>query len=246
MTATRTGLLLVVLITGTAALWPAKSSSAAESNDPAPLKAYPFWRHSDGWWRSDNTYLGSDLAQKIPAYASLVHIEVSDSLVVETTHRFYPPGDSSAAYSGGAVNEDEGIEFIVTSTMRAAGKDGRVTTVSTLPEIAPKSGETITEPLSNTVALQQHVDSASSRPDYHTLITLPNPDRRYTAMYGTRTGREGDGVKPGDLRALALYVSQRIDRGDFEGLRAQLRRQFQVGAVVRSDASGARVIDRLD
>ena len=231
--------LLLVLI---AAL--ATTAGAADSDDSSAPAGDAFWRGSAGWWASDNTYLNGELQQKIPQYNSLVHIEIAGDRVVSTTHRFYPPGDAAGYYSQGRVADDRGIELVSVTTMQATA-GGALDTVSVSPAIAVQPGTTITVTLSPTVALQQKIEPQSGRPSYHTLVTLPAPDRRYTAMFGIRTGEESGEVAAGDLRGLALYASRRIDASEEPELRERFRTINRVAAVVRGDRDGNTVVELL-
>lgn len=212
----------------------------------ASLQDTPFWRDSVGWWSSDNTYMDGKLHQKIPAYNSIVHVEIQGARVVQTTHRFYPPGDSTGYYSKGQVQNDKGIELVSIMTMEVIDDSGTLTTVSTTPAAAEQPGDMTTTPLSPTLALQQKREPASGLVSYHTVITMPTPDRRYTSMFGIRTGLENEEVEAGDLRGLALYYSRRITAADVDALRLHFREVHSVGAVVSGDANGNTVVDVLN
>lgn len=205
-----------------------------------------FWQDSIGWWASDNTYLDSQLEPKIASYQSIVHIEEEAGRVVETTYKFYPPGESSKHYSGGRVGNDQGVELITVSTMQVLADNESAETISVSPAIVSQPGQMVTTPLSSTVALQRKLQPGSGLADYHTIITLPTPDRRYTAMFGIYTGVENEDVLAGDLRGLALFASKRITAGEVQELRSRLRRLNSVGAIVSGDAQGETVVEIVD
>ncbi len=238
-------ILLAVTVTPMTAADAAAERKAAEQPINTPtLQDTAFWRDSAGWWVSKNTYLDGELQQKIAAYNSIVHIEVQGLQVLETTYTFYPPGDNSSYYSKGAVTTDKGIELITVMTMKAIDNGCAVETVSVNP--ARQAGSTITAPLSETVALQQHLDATSGLANYHTLISMPTPDRRNTAVFGIRTGLENEDVQAGDLRGFALFITQRIAASEVEPTRMRFRQMHSVGGVVNGDAQGEIVVELLD
>lgn len=220
-----------------AALW-SQHGSAAETAE--------FWRASAGWWASDNTYLDGALQQKIPAYQSLVHIEVDDARITETSFRFYPAGEASHYYGRGQLGADRGIELVTVMQMEVIDSKGTAETVAVTPAPTAQPPAMTTTPLAPTLALQRTADPDSGRENYHTVITMPTPDRRYTAMWGVKTGLENADVKPGDLRALALYAGRRIAASEVEALRARFRAANAVGAVVTGEETGEATIEMLD
>ncbi|MFK7831290.1 MAG: hypothetical protein AB8B57_16070 [Congregibacter sp.] len=209
-----------------------------------------FWRDSAGWWASDNTYLNGRLEQKITAFQSIVRLEVQGSDIIETTYRFYPPGASAEYYSQGKVQSDQGVEFASVATMRALNDDqigpGAVVTVNVSPSIGPQHTQTTTTPLSSTLAIQRITEVESGLETYHTLISMPNRDRRYTAMFGIRTGLETEDVDPGDLRGVAIFSARRISAAEVEMARERFRAMNAVGALVVGDADGNIVVTVLD
>jgi hypothetical protein len=239
----RAALLLVVA----ASLLSATLGAAARAAEggAAVLENTPFWRDSAGWWASDNTYLDGRLQQNISAYQGITHFELVGRRVVETSHRFYPPGKSSNYYGQGIVADDEGIELITITVMEAIDDRGTVRAISVSPrELAP-AGQMTTTPLSSSVALQQVLDE-SQLASYHTLITLPTPGQRYTAMFGIHTGGEGSETDAGALRGLALFAGRRIGADQVRELRAQFRQRNAVAAIVRGDADGKLSVEPID
>ncbi len=231
------GALIRALPAFLAALW-VQHGSAGEAAE--------FWRASAGWWASDNTYLDGALQQKIPAYQSLVHIEVDNALITETSYRFYPAGDASRYYGEGKLGEDRGIELVTVMQMEVIDSNGTAVTIAVTPAATAQPPAMTTTPLAPTMALQRTVDPESGRENYHTVITMPTPDRRYTAMFGIRTGLENADVEAGDLRALALYAGRRIAASEVETLRAHFRATNRVGAVVTGDETGEATTEMLD
>ncbi len=205
-----------------------------------------FWLGSAGWWASDNTYLDGKLQQSLAAYHSLMHIEVYDTRVVETTYKFYPPGNAGRFHSEGQVGEDRGIELITVVELEIVDDAGMAATLSVTPRSAAQPCAMTTTPLSSTLALQRKVEPESERDYYHTVITMPTPDRRYTAMFGIYTGLENPQVEAGDLRGLALFAGRRIDASEVEALHARFRDANTVGAVVSGNSDGDSLIEVLD
>ncbi len=204
----------------------------------------PFWHDSIGWWASDNTYLDGQLEPKIAKYQSIVHIEEAEAgRVVETTYKFYPPGDFSRSFSGGRVGTDQGIELITVNTMQVLADDESLETVSVTPSMVSQSGRMVTTPLSSSVALQRKLEPESGLSDYQIVITQPTPNRRYTTVFGLYTGRENEDVSPGDLRGASLFAGRRITANEVEVLRSQFRALNSVGAIVSGDAQGQTVVE---
>ncbi|MEQ8516167.1 MAG: hypothetical protein RIC38_11220, partial [Chromatocurvus sp.] len=113
------------------------------------LQSSVFWRTSAGWWSSDNTYLDGALQQKLAAYQSIVHIELQGRRAVETTYKFYPPGDISRYYSKGRVGEEQGVELVTVVEMEMIDDDARVRTIAVTPSVVAQPGEMTTTPLSS-------------------------------------------------------------------------------------------------
>jgi hypothetical protein len=220
----------------------AKAAIEATAGTPGNSK---FWQDSMGWWVSDNTYLDGQLQPQIALYQSIVHIEAQANRVVETTYKFYPPGDLSQSVSGGRVGHDQGVEFITVSTMQALADTESMETISVSPASMSQSGQMVTTALSSSVALQRRLQGEGGLADYHIIITLPTPDRRYTNVFGLYTGLENEEVAPGDLRGLSLFASKRITADEVEELRSKFRTLNSVGAIVSGDAQGQTVVEMV-
>jgi pimeloyl-ACP methyl ester carboxylesterase len=228
--------------TGASADTKAKAAIEATVGTPGNSK---FWQDSMGWWVSDNTYLDGQLQPKIPLYQSIVHIEAQAGQVLETTYKFYPPGDLSQSVSGGRVGDDQGVEFITVSTMQAIAGAEAMETISVSPASMSQSGRMVTTALSSTVALQQRLQGEVGLADYQIIINLPTPDRRYTTVFGLYTGLENEEVAPGDLRGLSLFASKRITADEVQELRSKFRILNSVGAIVSGDAQGQTVVEMV-
>ncbi len=213
--------------------------------EPSGLLEVPFWRVNSGWWVSDNTYFDGDLNYNIRAYNSIVHVDVRNGLVIETEHKFYPPGKLAAFYGAGKIGQDEGIEVVTVSKGRQIDTQGSVRFASVSPLFGEPSTITITA-LSADSAFRTVLDPVNGLDSYRMLITLPVPDKRYVASFGLVSSAEPDHLDLGGLRGFSLFRGDRLHAGEFDRTRARLRAVNKVRAVVTGDESAAPQVQLLE
>lgn len=224
------------------------AANAAETR----LKDFSFWRASDGWWVSDNTYFDHDLNYNIRAYNSIVHIELDGRRYRETEIKAYAPSKLATLYGAGRVSDEEGIETVTVTTGELVDEAGTVRFLKVVPD-APGAEATQIRLLTPDTAVRVTTDPLSGFDTYRMFITLPAPDRRYIANFGlfstapdTASRNAGSEPAVGDLRGFSLFRGRRIAAGEAEKWRQEFRVRNRVAAVVEAGMDGAAVIRRLD
>ncbi len=217
------------------------SASAAELN----LADVPFWKTNTGWWASDNTYFDGELNYNIRSYNSIVHIEINGRSMLQTEHKFYPPGKMALNYGAEKIGVNDGIEVV--TVMKAEQIDAAGTVQIT--QVAPQFGtllEASIHVLGPDTAVQIFSDSKSAVDSYRMFITIPAPDKRYIANFGLVSEVAPDASAVGDLRGFSLFKGTRIRADDFEQKRSELRLKNHVRAVMTAGTDNEPVIQILD
>ena len=216
------------------------------------LRDFSFWRVSEGWWTSDNTYFDHNLDYNIRSYNSVIHIELDGGNYRETEIKSYAPSKLAMAYGDGRISADEGIETVTVTTGELTDEAGTVRFVKTLPEVAG-SAMTQISILTQDTAVRVTSDPLSGFDAYRMFITMPAPDKRYIANFGLVSANMEPGshnaapaASIGDLRGFSLFRGNRIAAADAEKWRQEYRARNKVAAIVDVDAHGNKVIRRLD
>jgi len=189
------------------------------------LKKIPFWKVSEGFWLSQNIYLGADLEYKIKQYYSATVIRVSENLVTSTETKFYPAGSFQGKYLGLELDNSRGVEFI--QVTKGISLDG-TTTLSLTTEGARSSTPTSVSPISDTKAVLTVSDENSGFSLYQMLITYPSPNFRYVLSMGLDSSLENTGA----LRGLSFFKGKRLDSSAFSSQLSSLREKLNVGTRV--------------
>lgn len=212
----------------------------------ADLADIPFWKLSQGWWKSENTYFSPTLDYNIRSYNSLVHIELKGRRVVETEYKFYAPSKLAMQHGAGQAKEGEGVEMVTVVTYEQIDDRGSVRQVAAEPQTDNNGhGETVLRVLNEDTAQRVVRDPAEPADTYRMLFSLPTPDKRYIANYGLH-GKPVDGVGVGELRGFSTFNGTRVKDSDFEAARAALRKKNNVHAIVTAGADRKPVAKRLD
>jgi hypothetical protein len=209
------------------------------------LSDVPFWGANAGWWESENTYLDGELNYNIRSYNSIVHIVVEGRRVVETEHKFYPPGKLAAAYGRGQARSDEGVEVVTTTVGEQVDAAGTVRITAVSPASGDSASMTITVLTADT-AVRTVPNAVTGVDTYRMFITLPTRDKRYIENLGIISEPGDPHGALGDLRGFSLFRGTRIAEGDFERRRAALRTKNAVHAVVVAGPDDKPLARRLD
>jgi hypothetical protein len=209
------------------------------------LADVPFWKVNTGWWASINTYFDGELNYNIRSYNSIVHIEINGRSMLQTEHKFYPPGKMALNYGAEKIGVNDGIEVVTVMKAEQIDPAGTVQVTQVVPQFGAPLEATIRVLGPDTGVLifsgpEGGVDS------YRMFITLPAPDKRYIANFGlvSEAGREPSVV--GDLRGFSLFRGSRISADDFEQKRSELRLINNVRAVLTADTDNNPLIRILD
>lgn len=217
---------------------------------PAPAAAaglgdIPFWKLSQGWWRSENTYFSPTLDYNIRSYNSLVHIELQGRKVVETEYKFYAPSKLAMSHGAGQAREGEGVEVVTVTTYEQVDDHGAVRQTGSEPHADAGHADTVIRVLNEDTAQRVVRDPAEAADTYRMLYSLPTPNKRYIANYGLN-GKPVNGAGVGELRGFSTFNGTRVKDSDFAAARAELRKKNNVHAIVTSGPDHKPVARRLD
>lgn len=213
----------------------------------ADLADIPFWKLSQGWWQSENTYFSPTMDYNIRSYNSLIHIEVKGRRVVETEYKFYAPSALATKHGAGQARPGEGVEMVTVITYDQTDDKGSVRQSGQVPatDTGGGRGETVIRVLNEDTAQRVVRDPAQAADTYRMLYSLPTPDKRYITNYGLN-GEPVNGSGTGELRGYSIFNGSRVKDADFEAARAELRKKNNVHAIVTAGADNKPVAKRLD
>lgn len=218
-----------------------ESANAEELN----LADVPFWKANAGWWASDNTYFDGELNYNIRSYNSIVHIEINGRSMLQTEHKFYPPGKMALNYGAQKISANDGIEVVTVMKAEQIDAAGSVQITQVVPQFGDPLEATI-RVLGPDTAVQIFSTSTNDVDSYRMFITLPAPDKRYIANFGLVSEVDREASAVGDLRGFSLFRGTRIKADNFEKKRSELRLINHVRAVLTADTNNKPLIRILN
>lgn len=219
-------------------------ASGASAQD-AKLSDFPFWQKMSGWWASDNTYFTADMDYTVRAYNSIVHIEIDGTQFRESEHRFYPAGISTSRYGKGLMADGEGIELIIITTGNLIDDKGTLGNIQTDHAGGPSDPAVVYKVQSNNDGVRLKPNPKAGIDTYRMYFNFTTPNHRFRSNFGIIYDEDKD---VGGLRAFILYRDKRIERSDFNAMRAEFRARHNVKviSVADPDNPGQSLVTRLD
>lgn len=210
------------------------------------LEEFPVWQAMDGMWRGELDYYDGEGDYRTRDYNAIFEITIEGGDFHQQNWMFYGPQHANTAWiTRGLARPGEGAELIVNTYGRAIDDAGTMQ-VYEIDHMFDFEGGERSRVVSDSLVIYDYIDPQTGILQHLQMVNMGVEGMRIRSSQGfdpnrtvtdPDTGEETPNPRFGQPRAASFYRETRMDRADFDAVRAEFRDRHNVAIVVEAGAT---------